>query len=75
MSEQSKRRRSEPATKSLLDHATRADDGGLECPKCGCRHFRVIYTNRLPDAIERRRECRNCNYRVFTREKIRGSEG
>ena len=20
------------------------DDRGLECPKCGCKHFRVIYT-------------------------------
>ncbi len=41
---------------------------GLVCRACGCRHFRVIYLKRLPGALMRRRECRNCGKRITTRE-------
>lgn len=43
---------------------------GLECPKCGCRHFYVIYTRRVRGKIKRRRECRSCGRRVSTYEQI-----
>jgi C4-type Zn-finger protein len=71
MNDPGKVRQSVKAEKSLSDYGNRAEDGGLECPKCGCRHFRVIYTTRHPNAIERRRACRNCGYRVSTREQIK----
>lgn len=45
---------------------------GLECPKCGCRHFYVIYTRPRADHILRRKECRHCGWRVLTRERIGG---
>ncbi len=42
---------------------------GIECPSCGCRLFRVLYTRRsIGDRILRRRECRNCGRRVTTYE-------
>lgn len=47
---------------------------GLECQRCGCRHFRVVYTR--PGAggrIVRRRECRYCGRRVTTIERVHGS--
>ena len=43
---------------------------GIECPKCGCRHFRVLYTRRAwGGRILRRRECRHCGRRLTTYEK------
>lgn len=42
---------------------------GLVCSRCGCRHFRVIYTRAIPGGIiRRRRECRQCGRRVTTKE-------
>jgi predicted nucleic acid-binding Zn-ribbon protein len=47
------------------------DDRGLHCPRCSCRHFKVVYTRHIEQGrIERRRECRNCHYRVTTWETI-----
>lgn len=44
---------------------------GLECPRCGCRHFRVIYTRAAwGGRIMRRRQCRHCGRRVTTSERI-----
>lgn len=46
---------------------------GLICPKCGCRHFRVLYTRKgHREAIVRRRECRHCGRRITTWEKAIG---
>ena len=43
---------------------------GLECRRCGCRHFYVIYTRRvLGGKLMRRRECRNCGKRMTTVEQ------
>ncbi len=43
---------------------------GLECPRCGCRHFHVLYTRALPGGrILRRRQCRYCGARVSTYEQ------
>jgi transcriptional regulator NrdR family protein len=44
---------------------------GIRCPRCGCAHFRVIYTRRtIGGRIVRRRECRHCGRRVTTSERI-----
>jgi len=43
---------------------------GLVCPKCGCRHFLVADTRRAAGSIRRRRQCRNCGWRIWTREEI-----
>ena len=42
---------------------------GLECPSCGCAHFRVLYTRRALDGrLLRRRQCRYCQRRITTYE-------
>ncbi|HMN97417.1 MAG TPA: hypothetical protein PKC43_06325 [Phycisphaerales bacterium] len=46
---------------------------GLECAKCGCRHWEVVYTVQRTRFIQRRRECRHCGHRVTTRERIIGA--
>ena len=46
---------------------------GPECPKCGCRHFRVLYTRRVwGRRLLRRRECRHCGRRMMTCESSAG---
>jgi len=50
-----------------------AEQRGLRCPKCGCAHFRVIYTRRAwGGKLVRRRECRHCGRRVTTTERVSG---
>lgn len=47
---------------------------GLRCPKCGCAHWRVVYTRaRAGGRLVRRRECRNCGRRITTTERQVGS--
>lgn len=42
---------------------------GIECPRCGCRHFPVLHTDKLADGrIRRRRACRHCDHRLVTYE-------
>ena len=44
---------------------------GLACPKCGCRHFEVLYTRAaVGGVIRRRRACRHCGRRVTTTERL-----
>ena len=58
---------SEMATESRREPEPR----GILCPKCGCAHFEVVYTRRIPcGAIRRRRECRYCGKRVTTTERL-----
>ena len=45
-------------------------DRGMECPGCGCRHFRTDQTDRAVGSVTRKRYCRNCGAGVFTREII-----
>jgi len=48
---------------------------GLECPTCGCRHFRVLSTRPGPGgSIRRRRACRYCGYRLTTTERPKDAE-
>ena len=51
------------------DNCTPNQKRGLECPRCGCAHFRVLYTRRaLGGRLLRRRECRHCGRRITTYE-------
>ena len=43
---------------------------GIECPRCGCRDFYVVYTRPRDHRIVRRKECRNCGRRVTTHEQM-----
>lgn len=46
------------------------DDRGIRCPKCGCGHWRVVYTRPATGGrLVRRRECRYCSRRVSTTER------
>ncbi len=42
---------------------------GLECRKCGCRHFYVDHTRRVMHKIVRYRRCRHCGARMTTCER------
>jgi len=45
------------------------EERGLVCPKCGCRHFIVVYTRPAHGRrILRCRECRHCLRRMITYE-------
>jgi DNA-directed RNA polymerase subunit RPC12/RpoP len=45
-------------------------DRGIECPLCGCRDLRVVYTRpQVDECIMRRRQCRYCGRRVTTIER------
>lgn len=57
----------ESPARSLASAASRR---GLECPRCGCPHFHVLYTRAaIGGRILRRRECRHCGRRLTTYEK------
>jgi hypothetical protein len=43
---------------------------GLECARCGCRHFIVVWTRQRDREIARGRDCRHCRRRIITRETI-----
>lgn len=45
---------------------------GIECRKCGCRHFYVDHTEAMPGKIVRYRRCRNCGNRIVTTERVGG---
>jgi len=58
-------------TKPSTPHESADGCRGIECPRCGCRHLRVIYTRRaIGGRIMRRRECRNCGRRMTTYERV-----
>ena len=72
------KRESSPATTPASRAASPAfsltgmtNQRGLECPRCGCRHFHVLYTRAaIGGRILRRRECRHCGGRVTTYEQV-----
>ena len=58
------------STANLSACNAQAGHRGLECPRCGCRHFHVLYTRAaIGGRILRRRECRHCGRRLTTYEK------
>jgi len=59
-----------PGTDALQ---VQSEQRGLRCPKCGCQHFRVIYTRSTwGGRIMRRRECRHCGKRITTYARVLG---
>lgn len=41
----------------------------LECRRCGCKHFQLLYTRQLRGGrLLRRRQCRHCGRLVTTYE-------
>jgi transcriptional regulator NrdR family protein len=52
------------------DRLQLSDRRGLQCPNCGCGHFKVIYTRGAwGNRVLRRRECRHCGRRISTYEQ------
>lgn len=46
---------------------------GFRCRKCGCAHYRVVYTRPWPRRrIFRKRECRHCGFQWGTVEQELG---
>jgi len=47
----------------------KADDRGICCPRCGCRHFHTTHTEPLRDGrVRRRKVCRHCGRKLLTFE-------
>lgn len=43
---------------------------GIECRRCGCRHFHVVECVPLSNGMVRwRRACRHCGWRLVTLER------
>lgn len=53
---------------------TGTENRGIECPNCGCHHFRTIQTRAHAAGIYRRRECRYCGRRLSTIEHVNAAE-
>jgi hypothetical protein len=51
------------------ERAAAEEKKGIECRRCGCRHFSTIYTRACVKGIRRRRECRHCGLRTTTYER------
>lgn len=67
---------SEEEVKTMVEMAAEAAaaraeaSAGIECPKCGCRDWRVYKSGPKGSVVRRRRECRHCGHRLATIEKI-----
>ena len=44
------------------------ENGGLVCPQCKCKQFKVADTEKGDDKIVRYRVCRNCGFHIRTHE-------
>jgi len=53
----------------LLEEGDEKENRGLECRKCGCRHFFVDHTHRSLRMIVRYRRCRHCGQKMTTHER------
>jgi DNA-directed RNA polymerase subunit RPC12/RpoP len=56
------------APKSLEEMAAESANprGGLECPKCGCKHFEIYKTIQGQSVKFRYKACRHCGHKVLT---------
>ena len=57
---------------SMMDDpsARKPAQRGIECPRCGCRHFYTTHTEPLADGrIRRRKACRHCGRKIVTFEQ------
>lgn len=50
------------------------DGAGLECPRCGCKHFWTLNVRHKPKRIIRYRECRHCGRKMTTVERTIGDD-
>lgn len=68
----SKNRKSdEPAPdENVANPTAAADQLGVCCPKCGCRHVPARYTRRYGKRTYRMRRCRNCDWGFRTMEQL-----
>lgn len=46
---------------------------GIECPRCGCHHFYVVWIRHRDSRIIRKRECRHCGRAIVTTERVAGT--
>lgn len=58
------------AERKKYDIAAIQREQGLKCPECHCRHFYCNKTHDKGEGVNRYKYCRNCNYRVVSREII-----
>jgi len=62
------------AKKEDAGGAKPAEQVGLECRGCGCRHFDTVETRKVTGGrVRRRRECRHCGKRITTIEHEQGT--
>lgn len=62
--------------RTLGQMAVDAQRDDWACPRCGCRHWRVISTYYCRDGTKRRlTACRHCHYSRTTYESTRKPEG
>jgi hypothetical protein len=59
-------------TRKVFTGAAPQSPLGLECRKCGCRHFVVDHTRKISGMIVRYRRCRHCGQRMTTAERAIG---
>lgn len=52
----------------------KADDLGIRCPSCHCRHCPVAYTRHQERVTTRVRDCRHCGRRFTTKERTAGTD-
>ena len=63
-----------PEVEQPKDDNSDADEQRIECRRCGCRHFYVLYTRPRGRGIFRKRMCRNCGAELLTWERPSGSD-
>lgn len=54
--------------KTLAEMAAAARGSGWECPRCGCRAWRVVNSYMINGRRRRQRECLNCHSPIQTYE-------
>lgn len=55
---------------TFRDLLARDDGDGWECPRCGCRDWRVVDSRQFGDVRKRVRACRHCHQTIRTNEVI-----
>lgn len=65
----------ERTAQQILSDGDGGDRRGIECPKCGCAHYSVVYIRHRPGLVMRKKECRHCQNRIVTYERAATSNG
>lgn len=61
-----------PTFRQMLARDT---DDGWECPRCGCRDWRVVDSRQFGDVRKRLRACRHCHQTIKTSEVMDAEAG